>query len=155
MLTTLLSISFIIPAVWLGYTLRAWWSARREFPQLPPDVKVFYLLLAPPLTLALDALMITDRLFYSPRSQFSSGRTTDARATVLVATCTLFATEATASNRVPDREVEASASAQAIEHNNMQLDRPPYLSPGEASAVQYRDLPMDDRETQTEYPGPP
>jgi hypothetical protein len=66
MFAALMSMTFIIPAVWLGYTLRAWWRARREWAAFSTDTKAFYLLVAPPMTLALDVVMLTDRLFYLP-----------------------------------------------------------------------------------------
>jgi hypothetical protein len=66
MLTTLLSMTFLLPAVWLGYTARAWWVVRDEWKQFTPDTKAFYLMVAPPLTLAVDLVMLTDRIFYSP-----------------------------------------------------------------------------------------
>ena len=66
MLTTLLSMTWMLPAVWIGYTLRTWWVARSRWGQFPPDTKAFYLIVAPPLTIALDLLMLTDRLFYWP-----------------------------------------------------------------------------------------
>lgn len=69
MQATLLSIIVAVPAVWLAYTMRAWWVARPDWPQLSADSKALYLLPAPPLILALDLFLITDRLFYSPRRE--------------------------------------------------------------------------------------
>ncbi len=66
MLTTLLSMTFLLPAVWLAYTVRAYWVARDEWKAFSPDTKAFYLMVAPPLTLAVDLVMLTDRIFYSP-----------------------------------------------------------------------------------------
>ena len=67
MLTTFFSLSCIIPAVWLGYTLRALLIVRSEWTQFSADTKAFYLLVAPPITLATDLFLFTDRLFYTPR----------------------------------------------------------------------------------------
>lgn len=66
MVTSFISLAVIIPALWLGYTGRALWSARKAWPGLTADTKAFYLLVAPPLILALDILIVTDRLFYWP-----------------------------------------------------------------------------------------
>ena len=66
MLTTLFSLTFIIPTIWLGYTLRAYLNARRDWTRFSSDTKAFYLLVAPPITLATDIFLFTDRLFYSP-----------------------------------------------------------------------------------------
>lgn len=66
MATTMLSITCVIPAVWLVYTSRAWWLARRDWQSLSSDTKAFYLLVAPPITLAFDLFLLLDKLFYSP-----------------------------------------------------------------------------------------
>ena len=66
MLTTLLSMTWIVLAIWFAYTVRALWTVRRQWSHLTADTKAFFLMVAPPLTIALDLLMITDRLFYSP-----------------------------------------------------------------------------------------
>lgn len=72
MMTSFLSLAVLIPVLWLGYTVRAFWSARREWPNLTADTKAFYLLVAPPLILALDILVVTDILFYWPVSRRSA-----------------------------------------------------------------------------------
>ena len=66
MLTTVLSMTWIVLAIWFAYTARALWTVRSQWSHLTDDTKAFFLMVAPPLTLALDLLMITDRLFYSP-----------------------------------------------------------------------------------------
>lgn len=63
--TFLLSGSTLILVLIAFYVGRALWIARRELPQCRTDTKVLYLLVAPPLTLAVDLLSVTDRLFWS------------------------------------------------------------------------------------------
>jgi hypothetical protein len=46
------------------YVVRSLWIARREWPECATDTKVLYLVVAPPLTLAVDVLQATDRLFW-------------------------------------------------------------------------------------------
>lgn len=65
-MTTLISLAAVLPLVWLGYTIRAWWVARHEWSRFPSDTRAFYLLVTPPMTIALDLLLVTDRLFYWP-----------------------------------------------------------------------------------------
>ncbi len=62
----MMSVIWPLVVVWLGYTLRAWWVARDEFGQLPLDTKAFYMLVTPPLSLALDLIVVTDKMLYSP-----------------------------------------------------------------------------------------
>ena len=76
MTTTLLSVTCVIPAVWLVYTLRSWRLARRDWQRLSSDAKAFYLLVAPPITLAFDLFLLLDRRFYSP--SLSRGHAVDA-----------------------------------------------------------------------------
>jgi len=59
--------STLILALVVFYIGRALWIARREWAQCGTDTKVLYLLVAPPLTLAVDLLELTDRLFWSRR----------------------------------------------------------------------------------------
>jgi hypothetical protein len=47
------------------YVARSLWMVRREWQACRADTKILYLLVAPPLTLAVDLLEITDRLFWS------------------------------------------------------------------------------------------
>ena len=61
----LVSGSTLILALVVFYTGRALWIARREWAHCGADTKVLYLLVAPPLTLAVDLLEVTDRLFWS------------------------------------------------------------------------------------------
>lgn len=61
----LLSGTTLILALAVFYVGRALWIARREWPQCSLDTKVLYLLVAPLLTLAVDVLELTDRLFWS------------------------------------------------------------------------------------------
>ena len=65
MLTALLSMTCVFLAIWFSYTARALWTVRSQWRHLTADTKAFFLMVAPPLTMALDLLMITDRLFYS------------------------------------------------------------------------------------------
>lgn len=74
MLTTLFSLTCIIPAVWLGYTLRAFLIARRDWGQFSADTKAFFLLVAPPMSLATDLFLLTDRLFYSPAKRLEGSQ---------------------------------------------------------------------------------
>jgi hypothetical protein len=67
--TFLLSGSTLILAVIAFYVGRALWIARRELPECSADTKVLYLLVAPPLTLAVDLLSFTDRLFWAGARQ--------------------------------------------------------------------------------------
>jgi len=67
-LAYLLSGSTILLAVLIFYVGRALWIARREWPSCRTDTKVLYLLVAPPLTLAVDLLEVTDRMFWSRRA---------------------------------------------------------------------------------------
>ncbi len=63
----LLSGSTLILVLAAFYVGRSLWIARREWPQCSTDTKVLYLLVAPLLTLAVDVLEVTDRLFWSGR----------------------------------------------------------------------------------------
>lgn len=68
------SISFLLSGTTLFLALvafyvgRSLWIARREWHQCATDTKVIYLLVAPALTLAVDVLSVTDRLFWSRAS---------------------------------------------------------------------------------------
>ncbi len=55
------------------YMGRALWIARREWPECRTDTKVLYLLVAPPLTLAVDLLTVTDRVFWSTAAGSTKG----------------------------------------------------------------------------------
>ena len=46
------------------YVARSLWIARREWSECATDTKMLYLMVAPPLTLAVDVLQATDRLFW-------------------------------------------------------------------------------------------
>lgn len=61
----LLSSSTLILALAAFYVGRSLWIARREWSQCGTDTKILYLLVAPILTLAVDLLELTDRLFWS------------------------------------------------------------------------------------------
>lgn len=148
MLEMLLSLACIIPAVWLGYTVRAWWVARGEWQAFNSETKAFYLLVAPPLTLALDVFLLTDRLFYWPRASLAlPARWRPAnRALAIIAAVALVSDAAVAA--------EMNASAQSIP--TLELDEPiartsdsdarqPYLSPSEASSIQYREFQSEQR----------
>jgi hypothetical protein len=56
------------------YVGRALWIARREWPRCSTDTKILYLLVAPALTLAVDLLEFTDRLFWSGRGKPTPAR---------------------------------------------------------------------------------
>ncbi len=51
------------------YVGRALWIARHEWRQCGTDTKILYLLVAPLLTLAVDLLALTDRLFWRRREE--------------------------------------------------------------------------------------
>lgn len=72
--TFLLSGSTLILALVAFYVGRALWIARRELPACRTDTKVLYLLVAPPLTLAVDLLSFTDRLFWSGERKVAAAR---------------------------------------------------------------------------------
>lgn len=55
------------------YVGRSLWIARHEWRHCSTDTKILYLLVAPVLTLAVDVLSFTDRLFWS-RSEKGSAR---------------------------------------------------------------------------------
>jgi len=63
----LLSGTTFILALVVFYVARALWIARREWGACRTDTKILYLLVAPLLTLAVDLLEVTDRLFWSRR----------------------------------------------------------------------------------------
>ncbi len=63
----LLSGTTFILALVVVYVARALWIARREWGACRTDTKILYLLVAPLLTLAVDLLEVTDRLFWSRR----------------------------------------------------------------------------------------
>jgi hypothetical protein len=127
-------IAVIIPSLWLAYTAKALWAARKEWMAFPPDTKAFYLLVAPPLSLALDVLLISDRLLYHPR------RVT--RMAPLLALATFTASMSEAAAVAPDRKpaderfyaVEQDVPGGPVEERP-RLD----LSPAEATVLQYRD----------------
>ena len=63
------TMAFIFPVwaiafLWAIYCARAVWIARKQWSRYETDVRLFYLLVAPLLTLATDILLITDRLFW-------------------------------------------------------------------------------------------
>lgn len=64
-LPLLLSGSTLLLALAAFYIGRSLWIARREWAECRADTKILYLLVAPPLTLAVDILEFTDRLFWS------------------------------------------------------------------------------------------
>ncbi|AHB50461.1 hypothetical protein W911_17270 [Hyphomicrobium nitrativorans NL23] len=51
------------------YVGRALWIARHEWRHCGTDTKILYLLVAPLLTLAVDLLALTDRLFWRRRDE--------------------------------------------------------------------------------------
>ncbi|WP_439541477.1 hypothetical protein [Hyphomicrobium sp.] len=87
---------------------RSFWIARREWPECATDTKVLYLMVAPPLTLAVDVLQVTDRLFWR-----RAARKAASRAALL--------------RRIPQREQQrtrvqaASARPASVRHEAAQL----------------------------------
>lgn len=75
----LLSGSTLLLALVAFYIGRALWIARREWAHCGPDTKILYLLVAPILTLAVDLLEFTDRLFWRHDGNAQPARSTDAR----------------------------------------------------------------------------
>jgi hypothetical protein len=78
-LSFLLSGSTLILGLAAFYIGRALWIVRREWPHCRTDTKVLYLLVAPLLTLAVDLLEFTDRLFWSRQEKTRSLRSRPAR----------------------------------------------------------------------------
>lgn len=70
----LLSGTTLILALAAFYVGRSLWIARREWPQCATDTKILYLLVAPLLTLAVDILEFTDRLFWSRKGKLQPAR---------------------------------------------------------------------------------
>jgi hypothetical protein len=68
-LSFLLSAPALLAALAAFYIGRSLWIARREWPHCGTDTKVLYLMVAPLLTLAVDLLEATDRLFWSRREE--------------------------------------------------------------------------------------
>lgn len=64
----LLSGTTLFLALVAFYVGRSLWIARREWRHCSTDTKVLYLLVAPALTLAVDILELTDRLFWSRKA---------------------------------------------------------------------------------------
>lgn len=58
---------------------RSLWIARREWPECATDTKVLYLMVAPPLTLAVDVLQVTDRVFWRRAARKAASRATLSR----------------------------------------------------------------------------
>lgn len=149
MLTTLLSLTCLIPVVWVAYTVRSWVVARESWDQFSADTKAFYLLVAPPLTFALDLLVLTDRLFYWPRDGRRRTRGDTKRVTVrsLVAAAGMFliADAAIAADTVGAEAVPSLSDLERTADEVTHDSRRPYLNASEASAIQYRDLPSDEQ----------
>lgn len=59
------------------YVGRALWIARHEWRHCGTDTKILYLLVAPILTLAVDLLALTDRLFWKGRDEKPGRRRSD------------------------------------------------------------------------------
>jgi len=56
------------------YVARSLWIARREWSECATDTKILYLMVAPPLTLAVDVLQATDRLFWRRAARKAASR---------------------------------------------------------------------------------
>lgn len=146
MTTAVLSLTFIVPVVWLMYTLKARWVARAEWTQYSPDTKAFYLLVAPPITFALDVLMVTDRLFYRPGAlplKRANGNSGAGKAVLCAALLSMASEVAVAHEIVASPDVTHAQDEQQMKKPAQQDHRQPYLSPAEAAAVQYRQTPDD------------
>lgn len=65
MMQASLTLAYAIPILWLAYTARVLLIARNDWGAFSPDTKAFYLLVAPPMSLATDIVLLSDRLFYS------------------------------------------------------------------------------------------
>lgn len=69
----LVSSSIILLGLVAFYVGRALWIVRHEWRHCRADTKILYLLVAPPLTLAVDILTFTDRLLWRT-SEDASGK---------------------------------------------------------------------------------
>ncbi|HEX2841412.1 hypothetical protein [Hyphomicrobium sp.] len=69
----LTSVSYALVAVHATYVIRSVWIARKELRDCAWDTKVLYLIVAPVLTLAVDLLEATDRLFWAPAQRPATG----------------------------------------------------------------------------------
>lgn len=144
MITALLSLTFIVPAIWLGYTARAWFSARKVWAQLTSDAKAFYLLVAPPITMVLDVVLLADRLFYWPSNHGRRQTSMLIKAFFAASAISLTTYSAIAADGrgqepiVPSQDIK---SRQQISGDRDQTKA--YLSPSEATAVQYREPSKD------------
>ncbi len=65
----------VLVAIYVGRSL---WIARHDWRNCGTDTKVLYLLVAPILTLAVDLLEFTDRLFWSRRQKKHASRSRQA-----------------------------------------------------------------------------
>lgn len=137
--TTLLSVLCFIPAVWLVYTLRAWWLARRDWQRLSSDTKAFYLLVAPPITLAFDLFLLLDKMFYSPSLARGSrgGGTLMMKLVAFLISLLILPHNGHAADH--DCMHERPAAVDKGDEPALGRMRQPYLTPAEASALQYRD----------------
>lgn len=70
----LLSGWVLLVALVAFYVGRSLWIARREWPECATDTKVLYLIVAPPLTLAVDVLEVTDRMFWRRSARRAQAR---------------------------------------------------------------------------------
>ena len=70
----LLSGSTILMALMAFYVGRSLWIARNEWSECAADTKVLYLLVAPPLTVAVDILEVTDRLFWRRPARYATAK---------------------------------------------------------------------------------
>lgn len=78
--TLLLALAVALVVFYVG---RALWIARREWGECRADTKILYLLVAPPLTFAVDLLTVSDRLFWvdgAPAARHLAGSTAHRRA---------------------------------------------------------------------------
>lgn len=71
------SLLLALLALIVFYVGRALWIARHEWRNCGTDTKILYLLVAPILTLAVDLLALTDRLFWRGRDEKPAPRRSD------------------------------------------------------------------------------
>jgi hypothetical protein len=72
----LLSGTVLLLALVAFYVGRALWIVRHEWRHCRADTKALYVLVAPLLTLAIDVLNVTDRLFWSRKDEAGPSKPT-------------------------------------------------------------------------------
>lgn len=121
-MTVLLSALF---TTWFVYTVKARWTARRQWTFLPLDVKAFYLLVTPPLGLAVDVLLLLDRLFYSPKTPKSHCRKDVVKSAIAFVTVVVCEAPTSSAVEQPARKQGSTMSQiQRLLHTPRCLPRP-------------------------------